>query len=101
MAAHGARVALLAEDMAEADPWKLEHAIRRHVARSPYLPKASDLNEIMAEIARPKAHGDHLDVVGIRNAELIASGSKLRWHWNNPNDRAAGTHLASIEDYVA
>lgn len=96
--AHAARVALLAEDMAEADPWKLEQAIGRHVARSPYLPKASDLNEIMADINRPKAKAECVDVVGNRNAELAAVGSDLRWAWNNPDDRAAGTHLYSIRE---
>jgi hypothetical protein len=96
--AHAARVALLAEDMADADPWKLEQAISRHVARSPYLPKASDLNEIMADIARPKGPRQYVDVVGARNAELIAEGSDLRWAWNNPEDRGAGTHLYSTAE---
>lgn len=102
--AHAARVALLAEDMAEADTWKLEQAIGRHVARSPYLPKASDLNEIMADINRPKKQADYIDVVGIRNAELEAEGSYLRWVWNNPDDRGGGTRLVSIaplEDKLA
>lgn len=94
--AHGARVALLAEDLAEADPWKLEQAIGRHVMRSPYLPKASDLVEIMAEINRPKKQADYADVVGRRNAELEAEGSNLRWVWNNPDDRGGGTRLVSI-----
>lgn len=98
--AHAARVALLAEDMADADPRKLEQAIERHVARSPYLPKASDLNEIMAEIGKPRGQADYVDVVGIRNAELTASGSHLRWAWNNPEDRGAGTHLYSIAEPV-
>jgi hypothetical protein len=94
--AHAARVALLAEDMAEADPWKLDQAIGRHVARSPYLPKASDLNEIMADMAKPTGPKDYVDVVGLRNAQLQADGSDLRWAWNNPEDRGAGTHLTSI-----
>ena len=94
--AHAARVALLAEDLAEADPWKLEQAIGRHVSRSPYLPKASDLNEIMADIARPKAQADYVDVVGNRNTQLELEGSHLRWAWNNPEDRGGGTHLYSI-----
>lgn len=94
--AHAARVALLAEDMAEADPWKLEQAIGRHVSRSPYLPKASDLNEIMADLERPSGPVEYIDVVGIRNAQLQAEGKDIRWVWNNPNDRGAGTHLVSI-----
>jgi hypothetical protein len=96
MDAHGARVALLAEDMAEADPWKLEQAISQHVARSPYLPKASDLNEVMADMARPAGASECIDVVGYRNAHLQVIGSHLRWAWNNPNDRRAGTHLTSL-----
>lgn len=87
---------MLAEDLAEADPWKLEQAIGRHVMRSPYLPKASDLVEIMAEINRPKKQADYADVVGRRNAELEAEGSNLRWVWNNPDDRGGGTRLVSI-----
>lgn len=94
--AHAARVALLAEDMAEADPWKLERAIGRHVSRSPYLPKASDLNEIMADMERPKGPIEYIDVVGIRNAQLEIEGKDIRWAWNNPDDRGAGTHLVSL-----
>lgn len=102
--AHAARVALLAEDMAEADPWKLEQAIGRHVARSPYLPKASDLNEIMDGLDARKPKADYVDVVGIANARLEAEGSYLRWVWNNPDDRGGGTRLVSIaplEDKLA
>ena len=96
--AHAARVALLAEDMAETDPWKLEQAIGRHVSRSPYLPKASDLNEIIADITRPQTNADYVDVVGLRNNDLQAKGSDLRWAWNNPQDRGAGTHLYSLRE---
>lgn len=95
MEAHSARVALLAEDVADADPDRLQQAVDRWVATKPFLPKASELREIMAEIGRPSVRGDCLDVVGIRNAELAASGSHLRWAWNNPNDRGAGTHLTT------
>lgn len=94
--AHAARVALLAEDMRDADAGKLEQAIDRWVASKPFLPKASDLREIMAELSAPKGKQEYRDVVGIRNAELQAEGSDLRWAWNNPEDRGAGTHLTSI-----
>jgi hypothetical protein len=96
--AHAARVALLAEDMAGADPAKLERAISVHVSRSPYLPKASDLNAIMADLAKPRGGSDYADVVGVRNAYLEAEGSHLRWAWNNPDDRGAGTHLTSLAE---
>lgn len=96
--AHAARVALLAEDMADADPGRLEQAIGKWVAVKPYLPKASDLNEIMADFAKPAGPKQYVDVVGNRNAQLAAEGSDLRWAWNNPDDRGAGTHLYSLAE---
>lgn len=95
--AHAARVALLAEDMADAEPWKLQQAIARHVARSPFLPKASDLNEIMDGIS-PRRSNDYIDVVTPANARLEAEGKDIRWAWNNPEDWGAGTHLYSIRE---
>lgn len=97
--AHAARVALLAEDMAEAEPWKLQQAIARHVAHSPYLPKASDLNEIMAALT-PRRSNDYVDVVTPANARLEAEGKDIRWAWNDPRDWGAGTHLYSIKPLV-
>lgn len=94
--AHAARVALLAEDLADAEPWKLQQAIAQHVNASPYLPKASDLRELMRDIGRRPGDEECVDVVGFRNAELEAKGSPLRWAWNNPSDRAAGTHLTTL-----
>lgn len=94
--AHAARVALLAEDLADADPNKLSAAIDQWVRDWPYMPKASDMRRIMAEIAKPKERAEYVDVVGIRNAELEAKGSHLRWVWNNPDDRGGGTRLTSI-----
>lgn len=96
MEAHAARVALLAEDMADADLNRLSQAIDRWVASKPFLPKASELREIMADILRPKTNAEYVDVVGPRNAMLQAQGSNLRWAWNNPDDWGAGTHLTSI-----
>lgn len=98
--AHAARVALLAEDMADADPRKLAVAIQQWVATRPYLPKASDLNELMAEIGRRPSDSECVDVVSPRNEMLQAQGSNLRWAWNNPDDRAAGTYLYSTAELV-
>lgn len=50
MQAHGARVMLLAADMADANPLKLRHAIARWVAAKPFLPKASELRAIIDDI---------------------------------------------------
>lgn len=94
--AHAARVALLAEDVADAEPWKLQQAIDRWVRAKPFLPKASELREIMAEIGKRPSDSEYVDCVGPRNEMLAAKGSHLRWAWNNPNDWAAGTHLYSI-----
>ncbi len=98
MEAHAARVALLAEDLSDAEPKRLEAAIDRWVGAKPFLPKASELREIMAEIAAPTGKKEYADVVGIANARLQAEGSDLRWAWNNPEDRGAGTHLTSIAE---
>ncbi len=49
MQSHGARIALLADDMADADPGALDRAIRRWVNAKPYLPKASELRALIAD----------------------------------------------------
>lgn len=48
--AHGAKVALLASDIADLNPLKLRLAIARWVSFKPYLPKASDLRAITEAI---------------------------------------------------
>lgn len=50
MQAHGARVLLLAEDLADTNPTKLRQAISRWAAAKPFLPKASELRAIIEDI---------------------------------------------------
>lgn len=49
---HAATLALLTTDVADIPPDLLEQAIRRHVASSPYLPKASELIALAQECQR-------------------------------------------------
>ena len=94
--AHAARVALLAEDLAEVEPWKLQQAISQWVQCRPFMPKASDLREIMDTMGARRST-EFVDVVSQRNAILQSEGSHLRWAWNNPDDWGAGTHLYSTK----
>lgn len=96
--AHAARVALLAEDMADADPRKLQLAIQQWAASRPYMPKASDLNEAMAAMSAPARHSECVDVVTPANERLAAQGRSLRWAWHNPNDWSAGTYLTNTAE---
>lgn len=90
--AHAARVALLAEDMADVDAGSLARAIDIWVKSRPYMPKASDLHEYIAGL-EPQPSQECVDVVTLANDRLAAKGSNLRWHWNNPECREAGTYL--------
>lgn len=94
--AHAARAVLLAEDLADAEPWKLQQAIAKWVATKPFMPKASELREIMAEIGRRPSDDEYLDVVTPANERLEREGKMIRWAWNDPRDRRLGTHLYSI-----
>jgi len=47
--AHAALISLLAVDVAEVDPRDLDVAVRKHVARCPFMPKASELLELADE----------------------------------------------------
>jgi len=52
LAAHAAMLAILADDLADVPAVLLDQAIQRHVATSPYMPKAADLIRIAKEIDR-------------------------------------------------
>lgn len=91
MDAHAARVALLAEDLAEVSPRLLSLAIDRHVAKSPYLPKASDLLEIIADLLESHANRARVnrtnrpyveDLADTYNATMSdrARSLGLEWH---------------------
>lgn len=45
-------LALLAEDLADMPPDLLDAAIRRHVAMSPFMPRAAELIRLAADIDR-------------------------------------------------
>lgn len=86
MQAHAARIALLAEDMAEARPDILEEAISRWVGFKPYLPKASELIAIMTAIlekrqAAPQRE-DLQDQVARLNALPFAAMLNRRYFLN-------------------
>lgn len=55
MAAHAGRLALLAVDLSHLPEVPLASAIRNWAAMKPYLPKASELIEMVREAAQPKA----------------------------------------------
>jgi hypothetical protein len=97
MDAHAARVALLAEDLADANARHLAAAIDHHVATSPYLPKASDLRQLMADMAENRRSGELVNLADRYNQRLIAEGSALRWHYRDPNDLRSELVLASME----
>lgn len=50
MQAHGARVALLAQDCADLNPLKLKNAAMRWAKAKPFLPKASELHSIVEDM---------------------------------------------------
>lgn len=50
MQAHGARVALLAQDCADLNPRKLREAAVRWAKAKPFLPKASELHYLVQDI---------------------------------------------------
>lgn len=75
--AHAARIALLAEDMAEANPDLLARAIERWVHVKPYLPKASELHAIIEDLQAAQAPGAFCDLermVEDGNREARAKG---------------------------
>lgn len=67
LSAHQAMLALLAEDVAHLDPDLLERAIDRHVATSPYMPKAADLIKLAQSFMAPRTslddYAEHLNAL--------------------------------------
>lgn len=99
MDAHGARVALLAEDMADADPHLLELAIDRWVGIKPFLPKASELRALVGEIKNPRG-GEMVNLADRYNERLIQTGSKLRWRYRDPTDLNSELYLSDPSPLV-
>lgn len=97
MQAHGAKVALLAEDVADADPHLLELAIDRWVAIKPFLPKASELRALMAEIDNPRGK-ELVNLAERYNARLV--GSSLRWRYRDPTDLNSELYLTDTTPLV-
>ena len=74
---HQAMLSLLSEDLAHIDPDALARAIDRHVATSPYMPKAADLIRLAQSLTAPRTTlDDYAD-------ELNAKGfsAAMGWHW--------------------
>lgn len=100
-----AKLAMLADDVAHIPVDLLETAINQHVAKSPYLPKASDLNELAREAMGPRttaitghgfgstAHVEHLNAnVKRQDVEWAADGNGgvyMRYrHGMSPSERS-------------
>ncbi len=70
-------LSLLAEDLAHIDPEPLERAIDRHVASSPYMPKAADLIKLAQSLTAPatslEAYAEDLNQSGFSRT--------LGWQW--------------------
>jgi hypothetical protein len=77
LASHQAMLLLLAEDLAHVDPEMLERAINKHVAKSPYMPKASQLIALaQAEIAPRTSLQAYADVL---TDERFSRENGWRW----------------------
>lgn len=70
-------LALLAEDVADLPTELLDRAIQRHVATSPYMPKAADLIRFAQSFQAPQtsleAYANELNERNFSKA--------LGWHW--------------------
>lgn len=78
---HAASIALLITDVADIPPDLLEQAIRRHVMKSPYMPKACELIELATNALHQaqQARAD-MPLVDRWNARLAAEGRfDIRW----------------------
>lgn len=78
---HAATLALLTTDVADIPPDLLEQAIRRHVMKSPYMPKASELIELARNLLNQKQQArSDMPLVDRWNARLAAEGRyDIRW----------------------
>jgi hypothetical protein len=88
---------LLASDVADVPPDLLERAVREHVTRSPYMPKAAELIALARgyiERARSDSSLRSADMAKPANAKLQAEGSAMRWWY----DKQGNIRLGSIED---
>lgn len=76
---HAACLALLARDVADIPPDILRRAVDRHVAISPYMPKACELIEASKALLRGPIEGE-IDWVTIGNRTLNEIGRHdIRW----------------------
>jgi len=69
--AHAGAIALLAQDLADIPPDLLDRAINQHVARSPYLPKASDLIALAQSYVPKAGKIDQQAICDRGNAHLL------------------------------
>lgn len=77
-------LALLAEDVAHIDPDLLEKAIERHVATSPYMPKASELIGLAQRFTAPRTSLD--DYAEELNGMNFSRASGRHWFVNTDAD---------------
>lgn len=77
-------LALLAEDVAHLDPDLLERAIDRHVATSPYMPKAADLIKLAQSFMAPRSSLD--DYAEHLNSMAFSKMSGRHWFVNTSAD---------------
>jgi hypothetical protein len=82
--AHAAQVGLLAKDLADADPVKLQIAAREWARTERWMPKAADLLALMAKKAVSREMLDAADERG--NAHLRSIG-RSDCHWFIHNDQ--------------
>jgi len=84
LSSHQAMLALLAEDLAHLDPATLERAIDRHVASSPYMPKAADLIALAQKLTAPRTSLD--DYAEHLNGMAFSKMSGRHWFINTTAD---------------
>lgn len=95
---HAAALALLTADVADIPPHILDEAISRHVAQSPYMPKASELIALAKEVVAPPSNGKPVDMAARRNAQLRAEGNfSLHWYY----DQAGQIKLETVTEQAA
>lgn len=89
--AHAAMLALLAQDVADIPPDLLDKAIQRHVAQSPYMPKAADLVRLAKDI--DGARRPNLPTDGPTYAHRLAASynakrtrSDVEWYVNDAGE---------------
>lgn len=77
LSSHQAMLGLLAEDLSHVDPNALAIAIDRHVAMSPYMPKAADLIKLAQAATMPHTSSDEY----AESLNGMGFTKTMGWHW--------------------